>query len=162
MYQPALIIRDFVCTVSLCMEMIQILWRYIIKKTVKRFVEYIEKEAQRLYRIFLQKAKILLTEKQQHEYNNATKCHICMKSSDDPQNNRKVCNHCHFTGLYRGAAHNNCNINYKVPNHIPTVFHYLSGYGAHFFIRELGKNSTQKVLNILQKTRKNTSVLALK
>ena len=30
--------------------------------------------------------------------------------------------------LYRGAANNNCNLKYKIPKHIPIVFHNLSGY----------------------------------
>ena len=47
--------------------------------------------------------------------------------------------HCHCTGLYRGAAHNNCNVKYQIPDHIPIVFHKLSGYDAHLFIKELGK-----------------------
>ena len=28
--------------------------------------------------------------------------------------NKKVRDHCHFTGKYRGAAHNNCHMNYKI------------------------------------------------
>ena len=80
-----------------------------------------------------------MTATQQREHKEANKCHICMKPFDDLQNNRKVRDHCHYTGLYRGAAHNNCNIKYKIPSHIPIVFHNLSGYDAHLFIRELGK-----------------------
>ena len=53
--------------------------------------------------------------------------------------NWKVRDHCHYTGLYRGAAHNNCNLKYKIPKHIPIVFHNLSGYDAHLFIRQLGE-----------------------
>ena len=30
--------------------------------------------------------------------------------------------HFHFTGKYRGAAHNECNMNYKVTKNIPIVF----------------------------------------
>ena len=31
------------------------------------------------------------------------------------------------------------NLRYKIPNYIPIVFHNLSRYDAHLFIRELGK-----------------------
>ena len=51
--------------------------------------------------------------------------------------NPKVRDHCHYTGRYRGAAHRNCNLQYKIRSYIPVVFHNLSGYDAHLFIREL-------------------------
>ena len=44
----------------------------------------------------------------------------------------------HFTGRYRGAACNACNLNYKKPNFTPVVFHNLSGYDSHLFIKNLG------------------------
>ena len=44
--------------------------------------------------------------------------------------NDKVRDHCHFTGRYRGAAHNLCNLKYRKPNFTPVVFHNLSGYIA--------------------------------
>ena len=30
---------------------------------------------------------------------------------------------------------------YRIPSYIPVVFHNLSGYDAHLFIRELGRHS---------------------
>ena len=54
--------------------------------------------------------------------------------------NPKVGDHCHhiYTGTgCRGAAHRNCNLQYKIPSYIPIVFHNLSGYDAHLFIKEL-------------------------
>ena len=44
--------------------------------------------------------------------------------------------------MYRGAAHSSCNLQYKIPNHIPLTFHNLAGYDAHLFIRELAKYTT--------------------
>ena len=34
-----------------------------------------------------------------------------------------------------------CNLRDKIPSYIPVVFHNLSGYDAHLFIRELGKKT---------------------
>ena len=44
-----------------------------------------------------------------------------------------------YTGKYRGAAHNICNLRYKVPKEIPVVFHNGSTYDYHFIIKELAK-----------------------
>ena len=30
--------------------------------------------------------------------------------------------HCHFTGKYRGATHNICNLRFNVPNKFPVAF----------------------------------------
>ncbi len=81
--------------------------------------------------------KMIITNEQEINYQKATLCHICCSEFDD-KTNFKVRDHCHLTGLFRGAAHKNCNINYKNPNFIPIVFHNLSGYDAHFIIKELG------------------------
>ena len=43
----------------------------------------------------------------------------------------------HDSGIYRGAAHSLCNLQYKIPSYIPVIFHNLSGHGAHMFIKEL-------------------------
>ena len=55
-------------------------------------------------------------------------------------NKMKVRDHDHLTGEYRGAAHSNCNLNYKVPRFIPIYFHNFSGYDAHLFVKEFGED----------------------
>ncbi|KAG5342008.1 DPOM polymerase, partial [Acromyrmex heyeri] len=67
------------------------------------------------------------------QQSSATRCHICEKSfaSDDT----RVRDHCHLIGRYRGPAHSN--LNYKNSFYIPVVFHNLSGYDAHFIIKEI-------------------------
>ena len=81
-----------------------------------------------------------LTKSQPKVYKRATKCHICFKPFSEEK--RKVRDHCHYSGLYQGAAHSSCNLQYKIPNYIPVVFHNRTGYNAHLFIRELAKHTT--------------------
>ena len=81
-----------------------------------------------------------LTKLQLKEYERATKCHICFKPFSEEK--RKVRDRCHYSGLYRGAAHSSCNLQYKIPSYIPVVFHNLPGYDAHLFIKELAKYTT--------------------
>ena len=52
----------------------------------------------------------------------------------------KVRNHCHYTGKFRGAAHNICNLRYKVPKKIPVLFYNGSTYDYHFIIKQLAED----------------------
>ncbi|XP_060072716.1 uncharacterized protein LOC132552555 [Ylistrum balloti] len=80
---------------------------------------------------------MIFGENDRKQFQKATKCWICQGefSKDD----KKVRDHCHFTGKYRGAAHNSCNLQYKKPKFTPVVFHNLSGYDNHLFVKNLGK-----------------------
>ena len=76
-----------------------------------------------------------LTKEEKEDYNNQKVCYICKKEFIDD----KIRDHCHYTGKYRGAAHNTCNLRYKIPKNIPVIFHNGSTYDYHFIIRELVK-----------------------
>lgn len=76
---------------------------------------------------------------QELDFKNSTKCHICEKPFTDDDEDR-VRDHCHLTGLYRGAAHMSCNINYKIPNFIPVVAHNLSNFDRKFILQKLHNN----------------------
>ena len=85
---------------------------------------------------------ISLTTEEKVHYNKQKVCYICKKEFDNNDNNKKqqkVRDHCHYTGKYRGAAHNICNLRYKIPKEIPVVFHNGSTYDYHFIIKELAK-----------------------
>ena len=70
-----------------------------------------------------------------------TKCHICFKPFEEI--NPKVRDHSHYTSKYREPTHRNCNLRYKIPSHIPVIFHDLSRYDANLFIKELGKETNK-------------------
>ena len=59
----------------------------------------------------------------EHTFQNSENCHVCGRRLDDD----RVRDHDHFTGVFRGAAHNSCNLNFKNRSWIPVFFHNLRG-----------------------------------
>ena len=80
-------------------------------------------------------------------YDNSTLCHIYEELGKD-----RVRDHCHLSGKFRSAAHEVCNLNYKVPKFFPVVFHNLSGYEGHLFIKTLGNSEIFLAYQIMKKT----------
>ena len=102
----------------------------------KVFVEKLTELTKGIYNDFYLRPKPLrLTRAEQKSFEEATICHICSKKLEKD----KVRDHCHFTGQYRGAAHNKCNLMCKKTKVLPVIFHNLQGYDAHLFIKQLAK-----------------------
>ena len=102
----------------------------------KLFVEKLTEVTKGIYNDFYKRPKPLrLNSEEQKSFEEAKTCHIC--SGELKQD--KVRDHCHFTGQYRGAAHNKCNLMCKKPKVLPVIFHNLQGYDAHLFIKQLAR-----------------------
>ena len=93
----------------------------------------------------MKKEKMIpLTYEENKSYKEQETCHtykgnFCMDKDDENYKNRKkVKDHCHYTGKFRGAAHSKCNLNYKVPKDIPIIIHNAS-YDTHFIINQLAE-----------------------
>ena len=100
----------------------------------KIFVEKLTEATRGIYNDFYRKPKpLILTQEEQKSFDKSEYCHICNKELLED----KVRDHCHFTGQYRGAAHNSCNLNCRKPLVLPVIFHNLQGYDAHLFIKQL-------------------------
>ena len=100
----------------------------------KIFVEKIVEVTRGIYNDFYRSSKPLkLTQDEQKSFGQAKFCHICNKELLKD----KVRDHCHFTGQYRGAAHNSCNLQCRKPFTLPVIFHNLQAYDAHLFIKQL-------------------------
>ena len=69
-------------------------------------------------------------------YDNSILCHIC----NEEIGKDRVRDHCHLSGKFRGAAHEVSNLWYKISKFFPVVFHNLSGYDSHLFIKTLGNS----------------------
>ena len=98
------------------------------------FVNMLEEDVKSIYKRFSMPKEIIFGVKEREEFDEATECWICHGELGLD----RVRDHCHLTGKYRGAAHNKCNLQYRRPKFIPVVFHNLSGYDSHLFIKNLG------------------------
>ena len=107
------------------------------------FVSKLEVITKEIYKDYYKKPKPLkLTKQEQEEFDKAEFCHICEKElyDDDSKGQMlKVRDHCHFTGKYRGAAHNSCNLRCRKPMILPVIFHNLQGYDSHLLTKQLAK-----------------------
>ena len=110
------------------------------ENAAEEFCRQLEMETRDIYKkYFKNEVPLKMTRTNLDEFCRASVCHICEEDICDVKN--KVKDHCHLTGEYRGAAHQKCNLKYKEPSFIPVVFHNLSGYDAHLFIKQLGVSS---------------------
>ena len=94
--------------------------------------------------------EMVITPKEQKQFSQASKCWICEKLLNLQD---RVRDHCHFTGRYRGAACNICNLKYCKPNNISVFFHNLSGYDSHLFIKKL--NTTMGAIDCIPNNEEN-------
>jgi len=78
---------------------------------------------------------MVMNEEDKANFETSTNCWICRK--DFKEGKVRVRDHCHFTGKYRGAAHQQCNALFRKPRFVPAFFHNLSDYDAHLFVKNL-------------------------
>ncbi|XP_060527092.1 uncharacterized protein LOC132702478 isoform X2 [Cylas formicarius] len=104
----------------------------------KIFIEWLESDCKALYNKFMKTSVPMttLSFEQETGFRNAVACHICEKPFN--AEDEKVRDHCHMTGEFRGAAHFTCNLNFKVPRHIPVFFHHL-GFDSHLFVKVMAE-----------------------
>ena len=73
------------------------------------------------------KNKLVITKEDDEFFKNSNKCWIF--DNVYVNGNVDVRDHCHITRKYRGSACRDCNINVKLNNKIPIVFHNLKNHG---------------------------------
>ena len=102
------------------------------------FIKWLEDDVKFLANI--KPKKMIFTKEDEKQFNMASDCWIC----GEELGNDRVRDHCHYTGCYRGAAHNTCNLKYRKPESVPVFFHNLTGYDSHLFIKKLGSSNEKE------------------
>ena len=102
------------------------------------FIKWLEEDVKAIANI--EEKEIIFTEEDRKQFNKASDCWIC----GEYLGNDRVRDHCHYTGRYRGPAHNSCNLKYRKPKSISVFFHNLSGYDSHLFIKKIGSSNKKE------------------
>ena len=74
------------------------------------FMDTLEKNIKEIYKKFKFPKKMLMAMHDKMVYDNSTLCHICNEELGED----RVRDHCHLSGKFRGAAHEVCNLKYKI------------------------------------------------
>ena len=109
------------------------------EKAVYKFMEAMLEEVKYCKKIMKKEftKPLRMTKDDEEKFQKANKCHICDKKYTEKD--IRVRDHCHITGQYRGSAHQDCNLNFRLTDKIPVIFHNLRGYDSHFIMQEIGE-----------------------
>ncbi len=116
----------------------------IFQKFITTIFE-IKKEIEQAY-LNKNAKKIIMTQDDENNFIFSENCYLCKKIFGEKiikKNNEiilyKVRDHCHFSGKYRGAACQLCNLKYRIQKNIPIIFHNLRGYDSHLIFDNIGE-----------------------
>ena len=105
------------------------------KGCMSKFCESLKEHVKNI--MDFEKKKMLPLTKEKLKSNQYAKVHyICekriLKELSNSISYRRVKDHCHYTGKYRGVAHSICNLKFNAPNENTVVFLNCSTYDYHF------------------------------
>ena len=98
-----------------------------------------------------------LTDEEEGKFENETSCHICKETftdeceTEEKRKGYKVRDHCYYSGVFRGTAHNSCNLLYRDTKQITVFFHNLSGYDGHIIFDNISKIEGIKTPKVIAK-----------
>lgn len=109
--------------------------------------------AKDIWKAFHETLPMKLSKREKRAFKKATICHICEQPFDLNESEVKVRDHDHYTGAFRGAAHNKCNLKYQEMKLLTVVFHNLS-YDQHLLLEKLASEFEGRV-DIIPKNGEN-------
>ena len=117
---------------------------------LETFFNHMIKERDRIVKRLEKIEPIVMTPEEQKDFDEATHCYICGFDLGAD----KVRDHDHIDGKYRGAAHSECNLQYRLRKNqqgqknsffIPVFFHNLRGYDSHILMQSIGMFEDEKL-----------------
>ena len=89
------------------------------KNCINKFIWWIINQNKQIKEIITNhfNSELIMTAQHEEIYNNSPICWIC----NEELNADKVRDHCHVTGKFRGAAHNQCNLKLRIPKKFPII-----------------------------------------
>ena len=103
----------------------------------------LSEEIKDTYHRFKEPVKMAYGEKERENFEKSKWCLLCEREFSPADLEKdglwsKVRDHCHYTERFRGSAHNTCDLKCRKPGFLPVIFHNLSGYDSHLFVKNLG------------------------
>ena len=127
------------------------------KDCMKKFGEFLRDHTMKITNFKKKKMK-LFSKEQQELYENSKICYNWKEKFENKylkeKKYRRVRDHCHYTGEYRGAVHSICNLKYSVSKKFPIVFHKGSNYDFYFVIKELAEEFKKQFTCLGENTEK--------
>ena len=100
------------------------------------FTRKLEETTKQIYERFKKSVPMIFDDAAKKRHNAQNECYACGKPFGE-KGFKKVRDHCHYTGKYRGALHSKCNLRLRRSRTIPVFFHNLTGYDSHLFVKRL-------------------------
>lgn len=113
------------------------------------FLSKIREIKDKCLEVLFDEKRLNMTKNDWQKYSTSTHCSICGGPFSDEStfHDRKVRDHDHITGCYRGAAHSRCNLSLRSTYKIPIFFHNFKGYDSHIIV--LASNLTEEKISLI-------------
>ena len=124
---------------------------------VKKMVEVKDKIVDKMK----ENQEMIFNANNRRDFMTATKCFIC--GEDFVDGDVKVRDHCHFTGRYRGCAHQDCNLQFAMRYYkIPVFLHNLKNYDSHLIIERANDLSEKGKIDVIAQNSEKFITFAFK
>ena len=129
---------------------------------VNHFLRRLRDGYEKIETFFTMIEPIVTTAEQERAFREAVNCNLCDQSFGAD----RVRDHCHMSGLHRGAVHCGCNLKLKYRGKansktddnsgfdgymVPVIFHNLKGYDGHFIMKGFKKIISTRKHSLLTK-----------